>query len=164
MKLDDFLIQLVKYCNCLLENRNRMAEVDLLGSFAYIPELSGLWIYLEDYISDLSNRAWLLQVYRKKGRNNSFTVRTGAPSSWRCLGTSLPHKTLKTRFLAVICSGSNLSWKGLSRCLNLILWSWVWVIEKRKHKNLSTFSSNKGYILDFSELINNSCTRHILFF
>ena len=81
MKLDDFLIQLVKYCNCLLENRNRMAEVDLLGSFAYIPELSGLWIYLEDYISDLSNRAWLLQVYRKKGRNNSFTVRTGAPSS-----------------------------------------------------------------------------------
>ena len=69
------------YHNCLLENRNRMAEMDLLGSFAHIPELSGLRIYLENYISDLSNRAWLLQVYRKKGRNNSFTVRTGAPSS-----------------------------------------------------------------------------------
>ena len=37
--------------------------------------------------------------------------------------------------------------------------SWVWVIENRKHKNLSTFSSNTGDVLAFSELINNSCTR-----
>ena len=44
----------------------------------------------------------------------------------------------------------------------LILWSWVWVIENSKHKNLSTFSSNIEDVFIFSELINNLRTRPIL--
>jgi hypothetical protein len=32
--------------------------------------------------------------------------------------------------------------------------SWVYVIENRKRKNLSTFTSNTGDVLAFSELIN----------
>jgi hypothetical protein len=69
------------YHNCLLENRNWVAKMGILGSFAIIPELFGLRIYLEDCISDFSNRAWLLQVYGKKGRSKSFAVQTDTPSA-----------------------------------------------------------------------------------
>lgn len=40
--------------------------------------------------------------------------------------------------------------------------SLVWVIENRKYKNLSTFSSNTGDAPAFSKLINNSCTRPVM--
>lgn len=68
--------------NCLLENRNRLAEMDFFSSFTYIFELSGIRIYLEGHISGLFDRAWLFQVYRKKGRyiisaGSRFTAQAG---------------------------------------------------------------------------------------
>jgi len=54
--------------SCLLKNRNKLAKMDLFSSFTSIFELFGLRIYLEGHISNLSDRAWVLQISRKKGR------------------------------------------------------------------------------------------------
>jgi hypothetical protein len=72
--------------SCLLENRNKLAEMDLFSSFTSIFELSGLRIYLEGNISNLSDRDWLLQIYRKKGRyiifsSSRFTAQAGICTS-----------------------------------------------------------------------------------
>jgi len=72
--------------SCLLENRNKLAEMDLFSSSTSIFELSGLRIYLVGHISGLSDRAWLPQIYRKKGRyiifpGSRFTAQPGTRTS-----------------------------------------------------------------------------------
>lgn len=69
--------------SCLLENRERLAEMGLFGPVIPFFELSGFRSYLEGHISGFFDRAWLLQVYRKKGRTiifsgNKFTAQAGA--------------------------------------------------------------------------------------
>jgi hypothetical protein len=60
--------------------------MDLFSSSTSIFELSGLRIYLVGHISGLSDRAWLPQIYRKKGRyiifpGSRFTAQPGTRTS-----------------------------------------------------------------------------------